>query len=193
MTGTPAPGTPGDPQALAAFDEGRAAFQARDLGAAHAAFARAYKKDGRDPRFMSWYGVTLVLVEKNSNLGIQLCDQALRLGGLDPELLLNLARAHLELRQRDRALQAVTRGLEQWPDDPRLRAARAALGLRQEPVVSFLPRDHALNRVLGGLRHRWRVRRGPVYDLSPVTLGVPVAAPEPGPEPEPEPEPERRS
>lgn len=181
MSGPSAMGSPGDAAALAVFEEGRAAFQAMKLEAAHAAFGRAFQRGSRDPRLMSWYGVTLVLVEKNSNLGVQLCDQALRVAGSDPELLLNLARVHLALNQRDRVVQVVGRGLDLWPDDPGLQAARAALGNRQDPVLPFLSRKHRLNVALGGLRHRWRRRRGPVQDLSPATLGVPAAAAPPEP------------
>ncbi|MGC3999652.1 MAG: tetratricopeptide repeat protein [Anaeromyxobacter sp.] len=168
---SPAPPS-ADPSAQAALDEGLAAFQARDLDAAHAAFARAHRRDTRDVRMMSWYGVTLVLVEKNSNLGVQLCDQALRLGGVQPDLLLNLARVHLALNQRDRAVKAVSRGLDLWPDEPRLQAALAALGTRSEPVLPFLARGNPLNRALGRWRHRWRHRHAPAYELSPVALGM---------------------
>ncbi len=163
---------PSDPHAEAAWEEGRIAFHARHLEAAHAAFGRAHRRDGRDPRFMSWYGLTLVLVEKNSNLGAQLCDQALRLGAA-PELVLNAARVHLALNQRERVLQVVTQGLARWPDDPGLVAAREALGTRLRPALSFLSRHHPINRLLGRLRHGWRARRGPVYELTPVALGIP--------------------
>lgn len=174
---TPTPGTAGaDAAALAAFEEGRAAFAARDLAGAHAAFERAHRKAPRDPRFMSWYGLTLVLVERNSNLGITLCGEALR-AGPDPELLLNQARAHVALNQRERAIRAIGRGLELWPDHPGLAAARDALGTRRTPVVPFLSRDNPLNRLLGRLRHRWGRRGSPAYELSPVALGVPPPAP----------------
>ncbi len=174
--------TPGTVQdsggaALAAFEEGRTAFAARDLTAAHRAFERAYQKDTRDPRFMSWYGVTLVLVEKNWNLGLVLCEQANRLSGPDPELLLNQARVHLSLNQRERAVRAILRGLELFPGDERLVAARDALGLRRPPVISFLSRNNPLNRMLGRLRHRWYQRKMPPYEKSPVALGVPFVAP----------------
>jgi hypothetical protein len=172
---------PGEAAPASAFEEGRTAFFARDLSAAHSAFERAHRRDPRDPRLMSWYGVTLVLVEKNSNLGVLLCDQALRLAGPDPELLLNQARVHLDLNQRERAVRAVLRGLDLWPDDPRLIAARDALGIRRPPVVLFLSRKNPLNRILGRLRHRWARRHTPAYELSPLALGIPV---EPGsPEP----------
>jgi Flp pilus assembly protein TadD len=172
MAGSTAMESSSDPVALAALEEGLSSFAAQDLESAHAAFGRAHHRDNRDARFMSWYGVTLVLVEKNSNLGVQLCDQALRAGGMSPELLLNLARVHLALNQRDRVVQVVGRGLQLWPDDPQLLSARAALGNRQDPVLSFLPRDHRLNIALGRIRHNWRMRRGPVQELSPATLGT---------------------
>lgn len=172
---TSGPVQAGADTAVAAYEEGRAAFAARDLAGAHLAFERAHHKDGRDPRFMSWYGVTLVLVEKNSNLGIELCDQAVRLAGPDPELLLNQARIHLSLNQRERAVRAVVRGLELFPEDPRLVAARDAMGIRRPPVIRFLSRKNPLNRVLGKLRHRWKQRNTPPYDRSPLALGVPFA------------------
>ncbi len=170
-----------DPSALAAYEKGRAAFAARDLDAAHQAFERAHRREPREPRFMSWYGVTLVLVEKNSNLGVVLCDEALRTAGPDPELLLNQARVHVALRQRERSVRAIVRGLELWPQDPRLIAARDALGIRRPPVISFLSRNNPLNRVLGRLRHKWSRRHTPDYELSPVALGVPVTSGEDAP------------
>ena len=167
----------GDAVARAAHEEGLAAFASRDLTRAHAAFERAHRRDPREPAYMSWYGLTLVLVERNSNLGVSLVDQALRVSGPSPELLLNSARAHLALKQRERAVRAIGRGLELWPDDARLVAARDALGWRSPPVLRFLSRNNPLNRLLGRMRHRWRGRNKPPYELSPVALGVPHSAP----------------
>jgi hypothetical protein len=169
---------PTAPQAAGAtaapLEEGKAAFAARDVDAAHAAFQRAHRRDPRDPFAMSWYGLTLVLVERNSNLGVNLCDQALRVAGPEPELLLNQARVHLALNQRERSVRAIVRGLELWPGDPRFVAAKHAIGTRQPPVVAFLSRNNPLNRVLGRLRHRWQRRKVPAYELSPLALGVPI-------------------
>ncbi len=122
---------------------------------------------------MSWYGVTLVLVERNSNLGVVYCDQALRAEGPTPELLLNQARVALALGQRERAVRAIVRGLESWPDDEGLRMAKEAMGWRRRPVIPFLPRSNPLNRWLGKLRYKWRRRRlGVPLELSPITLGI---------------------
>jgi len=125
---------------------------------------------------MSWYGVTLVLVERNLNLGVSLCEQALRLGAA-PELHLNLARVHLALQHRERALRAVARGLLAAPDHPGLLAARDSLGTRQTPALPFLARGNPLNRLLGRLRHRWSGRGGLARKVCPVELGSPPGAP----------------
>jgi hypothetical protein len=116
--------------------------------------------------------VTLVLVERNITLGISLCDQALRVSPTEPEYLLNSARVHLAMHQRQRAARAITRGLEAWPDHPELQAAQLALGTRRVPVIPFLSRDNPVNRMLGRMRHRWATRGQPAHVLSPETLGA---------------------
>jgi Flp pilus assembly protein TadD len=165
-------------ESASALEEGLRRFQARDLEGAHAAFQRAHRRAGTDARAMSWYGVTLVLVERNSNLGVLYCDQALRMEGPTPELLLNQARVALALGQRERAVRALTRGLERWPDDEGLLLAKESMGWRRRPVIPFLARSNPINRWLGKLRHRWKRRHGPALDPSPPTLGMMPRPPE---------------
>jgi Flp pilus assembly protein TadD len=155
-----------------AFEQGLSRFRAGDAIAAHALFERAHRRAPADPRMMSWYGLTLVLVEKNSNLGVLYCDQALRLAGPEAELLLNQARAHLALGQRERAVRALQRGLAAVPDDPALKAAQASMGWRRRPVFPCLRRSNPLNRWLGRLRHKWSRVLHPPAPLSPMTLGL---------------------
>jgi hypothetical protein len=143
-------------EALAILDAGIQRCQEDDPVGAHALFAQAHRRAGGEPRIQSWYGLTLVLVEKNSSLGVTLCDQALRSSGPEPELVLNLARVHLALGQRDRAVRALQRGLEACPGHPALLAAVDGLGRRRRPVLPFLGRGNPVNRVLGRLRHRWQ-------------------------------------
>ena len=165
--------------AQSAFEQGKAAFLCGDAASAHAAFERAHRRDPRDPRYMSWYGLTLVVVERNSNLGVLLCDQALRSAGTDPDLLLNQARVHLALNQRERTIRAIQRGLELWPMHHGLQRARDSLGWRRRPVLPFLDRNSPLNRLLGRLRHRFSRRGGASSGPTPMNLGVilPLGAP----------------
>lgn len=157
--------------AEAAFGEGLARYEAGDLPGAHAAFERAHRRMANDPRTLSWYGLTLVLVTRNSNLGTLYCEQALRLAGPDPDLLLNQARIHLALGQRDRAVRALARGLERAPAHAGLLAAQEALGWRRSPVLPFLPRESPLNRWLGSVRHRWSRRARMARPIDAAALG----------------------
>jgi tetratricopeptide (TPR) repeat protein len=167
-------------EAVEAFADALARYREGDAPAAHALFERAHRRAPSDSRLMSWYGLTLVLVEKNSNLGVLYCDQALRLTGPEPDLLLNLARAHLALGQRERAVKAIQRGLATAPEDEALKTAQASLGWRRRPVLPCFGRSSLLNRWLGRLRHRWSERRHPSTHASPMTLGL---LPPPGDEP----------
>ncbi len=162
------PGRPGPLQ------EGLARYRVRDFAGAHAAFRAAYRLAPKDPRAMSWYGVTLVVVEKNLSLGAFYCDEALRVARPQPELLLNQARAQLAMGRRERAARALTLGLELAPDDPGLLAAQEAMGRRRRPIIPFLSRGNPLNVWLGKLRHRWSGRARRTRALSPATLGMPA-------------------
>jgi tetratricopeptide (TPR) repeat protein len=169
----------GGAEASALFEEGLSLFRAGDAVAAHGQFERAHRRAPGEPRIMSWYGLTLVLVEKNSNLGVLYCDQALRVAGPEPELLLNQARAHLALGQRERAVRAIQRGLAAAPLDPALKMAQDSLGYRRKPVLPCLGRSNPVNRWLGKLRHRWSRRLHPVVDANPMTLGFLPAGDQP--------------
>jgi Flp pilus assembly protein TadD len=156
-----APGQPGEralpAEAATALELGLRRFRSDDPEGAHEAFAQAYRRAASDPRIQSWYGLTLVLVEKNSNLGVVLVDGAS--GRPDPELLINQSRVAMALGQRVRAVRALERGLALHPGNADLNAARLALGTRQRPVVAFLSRRNWLNRLLGRIHHGWTARR----------------------------------
>ncbi len=171
-TGGRAPGGAPPEDGTAALREGVRLFAAGDLAGAHAAFERSHRRNANDPGAMSWYGVTLVLVEKNTSLGVLYCDQALRWAGPEPDLLLNQARVALALGQRERAVRAVGRGLELFPGHPGLEAAKAALGWRRPAVLRFLARRNPLNRWLGRLRHRLVAGPARPPPASPLTLGL---------------------
>ena len=150
--------------------EGVRLFEAGDREGAHQAFGRAYRQAPSDPRVQSWYGLTLVLVERNSNLGVVLVDRAVRFGRDDPEQIINQARVAMALGQRARAVRALDRGLVTHPGDTRIADARAALGTRQRPVVPFLSRSNWFNRMFGRIHHRW-MKQHPASGAEPRTRG----------------------
>jgi hypothetical protein len=155
------------PEATAAFEEGLRRFRDGDREGAHEKFGQAHRRAPSDPRIQSWYGLTLVLVEKNSNLGMVLVDEAVRHPRPDPELVINQSRVAMALGQRVRAVRALERGLALYPDRPELVAEREALGRRRRPVLPFLSRRNWLNRLLGRIHHSWMSRRGAPGHASP--------------------------
>jgi tetratricopeptide (TPR) repeat protein len=161
MTGS-TPGSTGralHPEAAAALEDGLRRYREGDPEGAHEKFGQAHRRAPSDPRIQSWYGLTLVLVEKNSILGMVLVDEAVRNSRPDPELIINQAQVAMSLGQRIRAVRALERGLAMYPGRPELVAAREALGRRHRPVLPFLSRSNWMNRLLGRIHYRWTLRK----------------------------------
>lgn len=136
--------------------KGQELYGQGSLEEAHAVFAKAHRRRPPDHRCQSWYGLTLILVERNSNLGVRYCEEAVLRGAGAEDALgwLNLGRAFDALGYRDRAVRAFQKGLELSPEHAGLRTEMEKLGVRRRPVIGFLDRGNPVNRVLGRLRHR---------------------------------------
>jgi hypothetical protein len=135
------------------IDEGRALLDT-DAKAAHAVFTRAWRRNLNDPRVLSNFGLTLVLVEGDRQRGIRFCEEAVR-RTVTSEALVNLARALVVTRNKEQAVRALRKAMELSPSDPKLGQAFAALGLRRPPPLPWLPREFFLNKWLGKLS--WRL------------------------------------
>jgi tetratricopeptide (TPR) repeat protein len=152
-TATAAPGRDDELEQLLA--EGADLYAKGQLEEAHGKLSQAHRRRAADPRCLAWYGLTLIVVERNSNLGVRYCEEAVRGAGADdPVCWLNLARAFLALGYRERAIHTLERGLEIVPGQPALREEIDKLGVRWQPVLGFLDRSNPVNRMLGRLRHR---------------------------------------
>ena len=167
----PRAGAPPPPQAAALMhraeidriiDDGRALLET-DPRSAHDIFTRAWRRNLNDPRVLSNYGLTLVLVEGDRQRGIRFCEEALRRGLQTTETLVNLAKALVVTRNKEQAVRALRKAMDLAPDDQRVGAEFASLGLRRPPPLSFLPRDFWLNKWIGKLSWRWSRR----YRLDP--------------------------
>lgn len=145
------------------IDEGRALLE-KDPKAAHEIFTRAWRRNLNDPRVLSNYGLTLVLVEGDRQRGIRFCEEALRRGLQTTETLVNLARALVVTRNKEQAVRALRKAMDLAPDDPRVGAEFAALGLRRPPPIPWMPREFFLNKWIGRLSWRFSKR----YRLDPL-------------------------
>lgn len=112
------------------------------------------KKDELPALFYSYLGYGVARYQKQQLQGLKLCRRAVELEFYQPESYDFLARTHLLMGDRRAAYDVVERGLEVDSGHEGLMALRSKLGQRRPPVLSFLPRNHALNRWLGMARHR---------------------------------------
>ena len=138
------------------IDDGRSLLDL-DPRAAHDIFEKAWRRNLNDPRVLSNYGLTLVLVEGDRQRGIRFCEEALRRGLQTTETLVNLARALVVTRNKEQAVRALRKAMELSPDDPRVVTEFATLGLRRPPPIPWLPRDFFLNKWIGKLT--WKYSR----------------------------------
>ncbi len=152
----PAPGsTPGLRRALAACRRGRW----REGLALLSAIARATDpSEVLSGSFYSFLGVAVARCEGRKRDGVELCRYAVRLQPRSVENHLNLASVYLIARNRRAALRSIRRGLKLAPAHSELLELAAQVGVRRRPVVFFLPRSAALNRLLGRWRHRLILR-----------------------------------
>lgn len=103
--------------------------------------------------FYSWLGYGIALHEKRYRDGLRLCEHAVKKQFYEADNFYNLARTRLLLDDRQKAVEAIHRGLRLSPRHRGLRKLERNIGRRGRPVLPFLSRSHPLNRFLGRLRH----------------------------------------
>jgi hypothetical protein len=77
----------------------------------------------------------------------------MRMNRRQAQLYLNLAEVYVAADRKQDAADILARGLHYAPHDGRLKMALERLALRRTAVLSFLSRQHVINRNLGKLRH----------------------------------------
>jgi hypothetical protein len=103
---------------------------------------------------LSYYGLCLAMHSRSFTEASTFCEIAIRNEKFVGEHYLNLARVWHHARNRKKMAEAIERGLVVSPRYLPLRQFADSVGFRKEPVLGFLPRESALNRALGKLRHR---------------------------------------
>jgi hypothetical protein len=67
-------------------------------------------------------------------------------------------------RNKEQAVRALRKAIELAPNDPRVRAEFAALGLRRPPPIPWMPREFFLNKWIGMLTWKYSKK----YRLDPL-------------------------
>jgi len=109
-----------------------------------------------EARYRSYYGMALGLFGGKIRQALPLCRKAAEEEFYNPEIWKNLGKLEMEAENKPEAHEAFVRGLRLAPDDAEFRHLLIILGRRRKPILSFLPRKHPLNVLLG----RWTYRPG---------------------------------
>ena len=128
-----------------------------EAGHGHEAFehlSRAYLIDPQNARFRSSYALALALVRGQFLGAVELARAAVRQEFYNPDLYQNLARIYLAFDFKADAIRFLRRALMVDPENALVHRRLAELGIRRRPLIRFLPRGHALNRLLGRVQAR---------------------------------------
>jgi hypothetical protein len=138
------------------FDKGRDAFRAKDYKAAERAFKEVMKSLDEHHvfynRVASYLGLAQVLISDRN--GLLLCRDAASSETVHGDVFLNLACAEWHAENRERAIDAVTRGCKIDANHDQLVRACMLLDSRRRNVFPFLSRQHFLNRIVGRMMRR---------------------------------------
>jgi tetratricopeptide (TPR) repeat protein len=107
-------------------------------------------------KYVSYLGLAITLSQGKSEEGLKLCEQAVKREFFDPDLYCNLGVVYLRHRMKSPAFEAFQKGLNLKPGHRRILEELEKYDHRSEPVFAFLPRGHAVNRLAGQLRFRFR-------------------------------------
>lgn len=99
-------------------------------------------------------GLAVAQADGNFPEARTLCEDAAKQEFFNPAVYLNLAKVFLRFGRRSEALRYLRRGQMIDPGNTSIQALIASLGRRRLPIIPFLPRRHAFNRVLGNARNR---------------------------------------
>jgi predicted Zn-dependent protease len=148
--------TGSEAEAARLFDRAVDALAAGETPSALALVERALKlNDNR-----SWYsflGYCMAKERGQVKKGIELCNASLEVEPQNPVHYLNQARIQLVSGDKNEALRFLREGMAQG-GSPGIVALLDQIGTRNPPVLSFLPRKNPVNRLLGLLLERTRLR-----------------------------------
>lgn len=103
--------------------------------------------------YFAYLGYGIARFEDRVREGLRLCERAVKREFYVVDNYAMLARTALLANNRRKAVVAIERGLAIDRQDQSLLKLRRDIGVRRPPVLPFLSRESALNRLLGRLRH----------------------------------------
>ncbi len=138
------------------LEKGIALLRANNPLSALACFEKA-SVIRKTPSVQSYLGLCIATERGKVSDGVRLCREAITAEPGNPVHYLNLGKLYLKIKKKTECLEILRKGLAQG-EHPEIRALLEEIGMRKPPVFSFLPRGHVLNRYIGLLLNRFRLR-----------------------------------
>jgi tetratricopeptide (TPR) repeat protein len=145
-----------DPHTDELLEKGIALLRENNPLGALASFEKAYNIR-KTPVIQSYLGLCIATERGKVSDGVVLCRQAIDAEPHNPVHYLNLGRVYLKANKKIECLETLRQGLAHG-DNPEILALLETVGMRKPPVFPFLPRRHFLNRYVGLLLSRLRMR-----------------------------------
>ena len=124
--------------------------------AAIACFDKAFVI-GKSPELLSYLSYCIATERGQIYEALLLCNDALSQEPDNPVHYLNLGRIYLHAGKKEDALLSLRKGLS-FGENQTLRSILEKIGTRGKPVLSFLHRNNFLNKYIGLLLHRLKLR-----------------------------------
>lgn len=124
--------------------------------AALACFDKAFVI-GQSPELLSYLSYCMATERGQIYDALKLCNDALSQEPDNPVHYLNLGRIYLHADKKEEALLTMRKGLS-LGENKTLRSILEKIGTRGKPVLPFLPRNSVLNKYIGLLLHRLKLR-----------------------------------
>jgi len=106
------------------------------------------------PSLSSYYALCLAGAKGKFEEAERICLYALTRWGFNPNIHLNLSKIYILEKKKMAAIERLEKGLIIAPDHKGLKNQLSRLGNRKNPVLTFLPRKHFLNKCLGKIRYK---------------------------------------
>ncbi|HEV2298588.1 MAG TPA: tetratricopeptide repeat protein [Candidatus Acidoferrales bacterium] len=116
---------------------------------------RALGAAPKNPFYLSYTGLLAAMADRRFGDAETLCREALNLKCNHAQLYLNLAEVYNQAGRTPDAIETLEKGMVSAGRDFRIRRALERIGVRRAPLLTFLHRNHPVNRMLGRLRHRF--------------------------------------
>lgn len=143
-------------EAVVEFEQARESLAAGHALAALAHLEKALKLQD-NPSWYSYLGYCVAKQRGQIKNGVQLCLSSLKLEPEEPVHYLNLGKIHLLSGNKSEALRIFREGMSKGRHEE-IQRMLDEIGVRKPPIITSLPRNNPVNRLLGILFNKIGLR-----------------------------------